>query len=313
MVSFNLSKRKLLLSVSKLQLILLLCTVIPHNLSAQGFIETGYTPQRNLLDKDDKKHGSGDLFQISGRYTLPLSVKRNEKGQVVAWSATINCVYSVLNNKDDALDINPKNILNCSFNISHRRPISDKWYLIASLGAGVYSSPNHVSFKSILANGAVIFAYKIRDNLDIGIGAGLTNSYGAPIIMPMTFLKWKTTGKYEIDVEVANRLKVSVTRILTDRFKLSLVPYDMDGISSVIKKDGESKIYGSTRLRSYLRPEFKIKEKSFIYLGIGADIYHSVKIADRSWKGFANSFKGNNEKWNFDRAFHVMAGFRYGF
>ena len=53
MVSFNLSKRKLLLSVSKLQLILLLCTVIPHNLSAQGFIETGYTPQRNLLDKDD--------------------------------------------------------------------------------------------------------------------------------------------------------------------------------------------------------------------------------------------------------------------
>ena len=107
MVSFNLSKRKLLLSVSKLQLILLLCTVIPHNLSAQGFIETGYTPQRNLLDKDDKKHGSGDLFQISGRYTLPLSVKRNEKGQVVAWSATINCVYSVLNNKDEALDINP--------------------------------------------------------------------------------------------------------------------------------------------------------------------------------------------------------------
>jgi len=130
MVSFNLSKRKLLLSVSKLQLILLLCTVIPHNLSAQGFIETGYTPQRNLLDKDDKKHGSGDLFQISGRYTLPLSVKRNEKGQVVAWSATINCVYSVLNNKDEALDINPKNILNCSFNISHRRPISDKWYLL---------------------------------------------------------------------------------------------------------------------------------------------------------------------------------------
>ena len=105
MVSFNLSKRKLLLSVSKLQLILLLCTVIPHNLSAQGFIETGYTPQRNLLDKDDKKHGSGDLFQISGRYTLPLSVKRNEKGQVVAWSATINCVYSVLNNKDEALEL----------------------------------------------------------------------------------------------------------------------------------------------------------------------------------------------------------------
>ena len=313
MVLFNFSKRKFLVSVSKLQLILLLCTVIPHNLSAQGFIETGYTPQRNLLDRDYKKLGAGDLFQISGRYTLPLSVKRNEKGQVLAWSATMNCVYSVLNNQDEALNIAPNSILNCSFNISHRRPISDKWYLIASLGAGVYSSPNHVSFNSILANGAVIFAYKVKDNLDIAIGVGLTNSYGAPIIMPMTFLKWRTTGKYEIDVEVASRLKVSVTRIFTDKFKLSLVPYDMDGMSSVIKRDGEYKIYGSTRLRSYLRPEFKIKGKSFVYLGIGAEIYHSVKIADRSWKGFANSFKGNNEKWNFDRAFHVMAGFRHGF
>ena len=313
MVSFNFSKRKFLVSVSKLQLILLLSVIVPHNLSAQGFIETEYTPQRSLLDKDDKKLGTGDLFQISGRYTLPLSVKRNEKGQVLAWSATMNCVNSVLNNKDDALNIAPNSTLNCSFNISHQRPISDKWYLIASLGAGVYSSPNHVSLNSILANGAVIFAYKVKDNLDIGIGAGLTNSYGVPIIMPMTFLKWRTTGKYEIDVEVASRLKVSVTRIFTDKFKLSLVPCDMDGMSSVIKRDGEYKIYGSTRLRSYLRPEFKIKEKSFVYLGMGVEIYHSVKIADRSWKGFANSFKENNEKWNFDRAFHVMAGFHYGF
>lgn len=33
----------------------------------------------------------------------------------------------------------------------------------------------------------------------------MTNSYGVPLIMPMGYLKWTTTGKYEINVEQANR------------------------------------------------------------------------------------------------------------
>ena len=53
--------------------------------------------------------------------------------------------------------------------------------MLASLGVGVYSSPNEIAFRSFLVNGGVIFAYKCRNNLDIGIGAGITNSYDVPI------------------------------------------------------------------------------------------------------------------------------------
>ena len=38
------------------------------------------------------------------------------------------------------MELNPDNILNASLNISHVRPLSDKWSIIASVGGGVYAS-----------------------------------------------------------------------------------------------------------------------------------------------------------------------------
>lgn len=279
---------------------------------SQGYIEAGYTPSRGFMDDDNKTHGSGDMWQILGRYTLPFSMQKNDEGRPIVWSGTFSGMYAFMNNKGMAAEINPEQVLNFSFNVSHLRPISKRWYMMASLGAGVYSAPNEISFKSILANGAVIFAYRLRENLDIGIGVGLTNSYGVPIIMPMGFLKWTTTGRYEINVEIASALKVSLSRRFGSRFKLSLVPCDMDGMSSVVKIDGKHKIYGVTRLRTYLRPELRIGENSFVYLNVGGEMSHSVRIAERSLKGFADSFKGKNS-WSFDNAFNIMAGFKYGF
>ncbi|WP_289005930.1 DUF6268 family outer membrane beta-barrel protein [uncultured Parabacteroides sp.] len=286
--------------------------LLPYTTMAQGYIETGYTPSRSFLDKDENRCGSGNQLQLSGRYTLPFSVKQNEKGQPIAWSGTLSCSYALLNNKEEAAEINPERILNTSFNLSHTRPISDKWYLIASFGAGIYSSPDQISFKSLLANGALIFAYKLKGNLDIGVGVGLTNSYGLPLIMPMSFLKWQTNGSIDIDVEIAGRMKIAATKRMSKHFRLSLVFLDIDGLSAVMNLDGKDKIYGATRLRSYLRPELKIGQKISAYAGIGLEMYNSVKISDRSLKGFASSFKGENS-WDFNRTFHIMAGIRYGF
>ncbi|MBF1473091.1 DUF6268 family outer membrane beta-barrel protein [Prevotella pallens] len=89
--------------------------------------------------------------------------------------------YVKLNNHEGVCEVNPSDVLNLNFNVSHRRPLLERWYMLASLGVGVYSSPNEIAFRSFLVNGGVIFAYKCRNNLDIGIGAGITNSYGVPI------------------------------------------------------------------------------------------------------------------------------------
>ena len=89
--------------------------------------------------------------------------------------------YFKQNNHEGACEVNPSDVLNLSFNVSHRRLLLERWYMLASLGVGVYSSPNEIAFRSFLVNGGVIFAYKCCNNLDIGIGAGITNSYDVPI------------------------------------------------------------------------------------------------------------------------------------
>ena len=290
-----------------------LLVILPGLSYGQGYISSDYMPASTLKDDAGNKYGSGDLLILSGRYTLPFSVRHNEKGQVTAWSATLNCSYGILNNKGPAKELNPDNILNSSLNISHIRPLSDRWSIIASLGAGVYASPNEITMKSVLANGAVVFVYKLRNNLDLGIGGGLTNSYGIPMILPMIYFSWRNTGKYEFKVDMSSGIKISAATWLNKKFKVELTAIEMDGMSAVMNIDGKSKIYSTASMKSYISPSFYISKKTSIYLGIGGNWIRSAKISDRSFKGFIENFKEDDGSCNFGTSLRFTAGFRGGF
>lgn len=280
---------------------------------AQGYFEAGYTPSRSFMKEDeDDILGAGSMWQLKGRYTFRFSAKQNKIGQPVIWSGTLNGMYARMENEDGAAVVNPDEVLNAGFTVSHMRPLSERWYLMVSLGIGLYAVPDEISFRSVLVNGAVIFAYRLRNNLDVGIGVGLTNSYGVPLVMPMGFLKWNVTGKYEVSVEMAGSMKAAVARRFSERFGLTLVPIEMDGLSAVVRQDGEHKIYGVTRARAYISPELKVGKWASVYVSAGIDLLHSVKLSDRSFKGFVNAFNGG-DSWEFERGNYLTAGFRYGF
>lgn len=292
---------------------LLLLSFMPMFLYAQNYIETGYTPSRSFLDKDRNKCGSGDLWQVKGRYSHTFSAKVNENGQPTVWAGTVNGTYAKMDNYGFASEYNPEQILNLGVNLSYIRPLSkenSKWYMMASIGAGIYAAPNDIAWRSVLANGGAVFVYRVRDNLDIGIGAGLTTSFGAPLVMPMAFVKWKSTGQYEINIEAMNNIKISVARQFGDKFKLAAV-CDMDGMSSVFREEGKNKLYSMTRMQAFLNPELQIAKRTSLYMNIGADLYHSVKVTDKSVKGFADSFK-SGDRWHFKQSFNVAVGFKYG-
>ena len=281
----------------------------------QSYLEIGYTPERNFLDKDRNKCGKGDLLQIRGMHTHTFFTKINENGQPTVWAGTISGMYALMDNTGFSAEYNPEQILNLSFNVTNIRPLTKKnpkWYMMVSLGAGIYSAPNHIRWQSFLVNGGVVFAYRVLNGLDVGVGAGLTNSFGVPLVMPMTFIKWTSTGKYEIYAEAMSNIKVSIARQFGDKFKLSLVPCEMDGMSSVFKQKGDDKIYSVMRMRAYLRPELKIGKKSSIYINAGMDLFNSVNVTDRSIKGFADNFT-KEDKWKFNQEFNIMAGLKYGF
>ncbi len=115
-------------------------------------------------------------MMVSGRYNLPLSVRHDDKGRLVAWSATVNAAYGVFHNKGTGAGVKSGQSAECQYRICPASvPLSDKWSIIASVGGGVYAPLNGFCMKTLLANGAIIFVYKLRKNLDLGIGAGLAD------------------------------------------------------------------------------------------------------------------------------------------
>lgn len=279
---------------------------------AQGFIETDYLTRSEMSDNGGAKHGNGDMLRVKGRCTLPLSVKVNEGSQPTMWSATLAASYATMNNEGEALTINPDEIVNASLNISHVRPLSSHWQLIASLGAGVYAQPSEVAWRSILANGAAIFAYKFSDNLSAGFGVGLTNSYGVPMIMPMGYLSWRTGGNVRVQVDMASGMSVKVSTALGKRFTLELTAIEIDGMSAVRRIDGKSKIYSTMMMRSTLSPSLNLSKKLKLRFGIGGTWLRSVRLTDRNLKGFVNSFGDDDGKYRFRPSLRLSAGVSYG-
>ena len=74
-----------------------------------------------------------------------------------------------------------------------------------------------------------------------------------------------------------------------------------------VRIDGKTKIYGVMRMRSYIRPEWKLDKSTSIYLNAGMESFHSVRLSDRSIKGFKNTFSGK-EKWRFDKGPYMSVG-----
>lgn len=291
---------------------ILLITLLPVTSFAQGYLRSDYLISSSLKDEAGNNYGSGDLFRVSGRYTLPLSVKQNDSGPISAWSATLGGSYGFFGNKGMTINTIPDEIINLNFSLSHMRPISKKWYVIASLGGGIYSEPDKITAKSILVNGAVFFVYKLMNNLDVGAGGAITNAYGVPIIMPTSYLKWQLTGKYEIKAEATNSMAISASAQFTDHLKLKLVAIEMDGMSAVMNIDEKSMIYSSSILKSYLTSEYKIG-KSTLYMGIGGTWLRSSKLSRRTLKGFWEGFTKDDNDFRFNPTGYLTLGFRYGF
>lgn len=279
----------------------------------QGYIRYDYMSASKLKDDWGNKYGSGNMQMCSGGYNIPLSVKYNEKEQLIAWSANLYGAYGILSNRGQAEDLNPDRILNGSINILHRRPLSERWSLIASVGGGIYAPTDEITIKSILANGGVIFVYKLNKNMNIGVGAGLTNSYGVPMVLPMIYLNWQKMSKYEFKIDMSSGLKVSASTYLNKRMKIELVALEMDGMSAVTQIEEKSKIYSTIMLKSYISPSFYFNKKTSFYIGVGGNWVRGISLSDRSLKGFFDSFKEENNSKEFGVALNLTTGFRYSF
>lgn len=164
----------------------------------------------------------------------------------------------------------------------------------------------------LLISGACIFAYHLNGTMDIGFGAGLTNSYGIPIFMPMGYFKWSMRGNVEFDINISNSMKIAAITHFSPHFSLAINAMEMDGIASVVKRDGKNKIYSSTMMKSYLTPTWQITRKASLYGSIGGVLIRSSRMADRKLSKMFDF--GNKEgKLHFHPSLYLNIGYKQRF
>ena len=121
----------------------------PFCCRGQGYISYDYLPESSLKDDLGNEYGSGSLMMVSGRYNLPLSVRHDDKGRLVAWSATVNAAYGVFHNKGQARELNPGQSAECqSEYLPHPSPVRQVEYhslcgqrCLCPVGRGFHEDP----------------------------------------------------------------------------------------------------------------------------------------------------------------------------
>ncbi len=279
---------------------------------AQGYLKVEHLTSSELKDELGNRYGSGDMQVITGGYTLPITFKRFDNGQFRSLSAGISASYAKMKNEGKALEMNPDDIINANLSLSYLQPMNRKWSMMAVLGVGVYSSASEITSKSILANGGGVFIVKLNENVDLGFGAGVTNSYGTPMAMPMLYFSWHPNWKMKFQIDLTNSLKVAASTEV-GRLRLELVGIEMDGMSAVRKIEGQSKIYSMVMLKSSLRPSFRINSHFGIFLEAGGNWVRSISVTDRSLKAFFNTFKEESNDPYFKTALRMGGGLEFKF
>lgn len=175
---------------------IILGMTISFKSNAQVYFKAEYTTASSFRNENNQKTGGkGDLLKVQSGVSLPLSYKQYDNGRIKMLVISLDVSYAMFNNENISTDIHPGKILNTSVSLSYLTPIGSKWSLLSVMSGGVFSNPSKITVKSILGSGGVLFVYHLRDNLDVGMGVGITNSYGIPMTMPMGYINWQHNGK----------------------------------------------------------------------------------------------------------------------
>ena len=295
----------------KRYILLIIATLSIIACYSQATVEWNYFMSSTFRNHDKEDCGKGDFQRVKARVNVPLSVKLDRWGNPLVWNVTLSATHGWLGNEGLARELNPNRIINANVSVSHIRNLSENWMLIASLGVGIYAPTDYVSFRSVLANGGAIFAYKLTDNLSVGLGAGLTNSYGAPMVVPMGYLDWRLHGRVEVLLNISNGIQTKVSIKATDHLSVDLSPIEFDGMSAVIKRDGKDKLYSMFMIRSTASLNLDLGKGISIFGGAGGVLLRNSTIKDRK---IGSLFGGSDEnKYRFNTTPQFLAGIRYKF
>lgn len=293
---------------------ILLLSLISFGVSAQVYFKGEYIGSSTYKDEDGNKAGKGDAKVVSGGIQIPLSIKMSENNRPIAWGIGLGGSYTSFGNKNMPANSFPSEILNAQFSLTHMRPISKNWSIIASLGAGTYMGTTDLSkvkMKNILIHGGVIFVWHLKDNLAIGVGPVVNTSFGYPMAFPAFYVNWELRGKYEVKVSMLNAFEVSAGMQLHKNLKLKVIA-EMNGAMALEKIGDKDMVFSHQYIITGIQPEFVIGKKLSIPITAGISATRNAFYQERSLKAFFKNMDREHDPY-FGVAPYVSVALKYQF
>jgi len=217
------------------------------------------------------------------------------------WGVALSGTFVKMDNQNFPIGKElPSQVMNLGATALHLRPLKERWSMLMALGIGSYTPENRLSAiridENVLANGALVFIWHWRPNLEIGGGVALNNSFGYPMVFPALYLKYKGgfSDKFTIDVSLLDGTKVAFGYDYSENLSLKLVA-NIGGYSAYLRRNGQKEMFSSQTFFVGLEPEFKLGKHISIPVTFGGSFIRSGRYRARTLSAmFASEAKNED-------------------
>ena len=276
------------------------------NSFAQISVKTEYISNSEFYDAvADTNTGNGSAMIYSAGAMVPLSMQASAEDdpykRATIWGVALSGTFVKMDNHNFPIGKElPSQVMNLGATALHLRPLKERWSMLMALGIGSYTPENRLSAiridENVLANGALVFIWHWRPNLEIGGGVALNNSFGYPMVFPALYLKYKGgfSDKFTIDINLLDGTKVAFGYDYSENLSLKLVA-NIGGYSAYLRRNGQKEMFSSQTFFVGLEPEFKLGKHISIPVTFGGSFIRSGRYRARTLSAmFASEAKNED-------------------
>ena len=276
------------------------------NSFAQISVKTEYIGNSEFYDAvADTNTGNGSAMIYSVGAMVPLSMQTPAEDdpykRATIWGVALSGTFVKMDNQNFPIRKElPSQVMNLGATALHLRPLKERWSMLMALGIGSYTPENRLSAiridENVLANGALVFIWHWRPNLEIGGGVALNNSFGYPMVFPALYLKYKGgfSDKFTIDINLLDGTKVAFGYDYSENLSLKLVA-NIGGYLAYLRRNGQKEMFSSQTFFVGLEPEFKLGKHISIPVTFGGSFIRSGRYRERTLSAmFASEAKNED-------------------
>lgn len=276
------------------------------NSFAQISVKTEYISSSEFYNAvADTNTGNGSAMIYSAGAMVPLSMQASAEDdpykRATIWGVALSGTFVKMDNQNFPIGKKlPSQVMNLGATALHLRPLKERWSMLMALGIGSYTPENRLSAiridENVLANGALVFVWHWRPNLEIGGGVALNNSFGYPMVFPALYLKYKGgfSDKFTIDINLLDGTKVAFGYDYSENLSLKLVA-NIGGYSAYLRRNGQKEMFSSQTFFVGLEPEFKLGKHISIPVTFGGSFIRSGRYRERTLSAmFASEAKNED-------------------